>query len=255
MAQDEPFGIYESWRNHKIRADRWRIGRNDDSLEITREVFFNNLLMRYRVRGLDTSDSGSVFAQHRLFIKNPFEVNKIAVDFRVVSLAAVGCTANPAFTRVSPAVLDLSKFNDGSSMGPGDMTGDHFIRIGVLRDYSSVEPHDNLTGQAFLYRCKNSTCGDAVSSVFNLDIGKVRVGEKFSLTAIWDPDNHQFLVGLNDNLFPLVYEAALNYGPAISPFATIRMQMNVINCKNGLTEGDASTMVGKVRTNISAVIP
>jgi hypothetical protein len=36
LSQVEPYGIYENWKNPEIRADRWRTGRNDDSLEVKR---------------------------------------------------------------------------------------------------------------------------------------------------------------------------------------------------------------------------
>jgi hypothetical protein len=55
-----------------------------------------------------------------------------------------------------------------------------------------------LTVQAFLFRCIDGGCSNAISNIFNLNVAKVRIGELFTLRAIWDEPNHCFLVGVDD---------------------------------------------------------
>jgi hypothetical protein len=254
QSPDEDFRIYENWKSSKIRADRWSLGRNSDSLEVMRGVSLNHLFMKYRAQGPMTTNSGQVLDANRLFIKNASKVTKIEADFRVLNLKVVGCPANSGVTRVSPAMLDLSAFNDNASSVGTDMTGDHFIRVAVTRESDSTDPPGVLTGQAFLYRCLDSTCSNANSTIFNTNIGKVKVWELFALRAIWDPANNRFLVGMNEDEFFLNY-GDLNKGPARNPFSTVRMQMTLGSCVESPTEGDMETMVGIVRTNASAIIP
>jgi hypothetical protein len=255
LSQVEPFGVYENWKNPEIRADRWRTGRNDDSLEVKREIKGNRLEMGYRVMGSIASNTGALSAQNRLFTKNPSAITQIETDFKVVSLFTDRCQANPNSTRVRPAAIDLNKFNDGSTTGGTDMTGDHFVRVLVNREADSSDSEGVLTASAFLFRCSDPVCGNASSSVFNLDMGKVSVGKKFTLRIMWDNLNNLFIVGFNDDDFILSYDPNLNKRPAQSPFATIRMTMVPGNCTAAPIETEATTDVREIRTNISAVIP
>jgi|MudIll2142460700_1097286.scaffolds.fasta_scaffold136411_1 hypothetical protein len=255
LSQLEPYGVYEDWKNPEISADRWRTGRNDDSLEVTREIHGNRLEMKYRVIGSSTSNTGALSAQNRLFTKNPSAITQIETDFKVISLFTGRCQANLNSTRVRPAAIDLNKFNDGTTTGGTDMTGDHFVRVLVNREADSSNPEDVLTASAFLFRCLDPVCGNASSKVFILDMGKVSVGDKFTLRIIWDNLKNRFIVGLNDDDFILSYDPNLNKGTAKSPFATIRMTMVAGNCTAEPIETEATTEVREVRTNRSAVIP
>ena len=90
----------------------------------------------------------------------------------------------------------------------------------------------------------------------DLDMGKVRAGKWFTLRAIWDESNNRFLVRLNNGPDVILsYDSELNNGPAITPFADVRMQMVAGNCVDGPTEMEAEIIVDQVRTNESAVIP
>jgi hypothetical protein len=245
LSQVEPYGIYENWKNPEIRADRWRIGRNDDSLELKREIHGNRLEMKYRVMG----SSGNY--QNRLYAKNPSTITQIEADFKVVSLSVDNCEDN-TYTKVVPALIDLTMFNDGSS-GTGE-AGDYFARVLVRRNAISIDPDDMLTADAYLFRCMDSSCAGISPVQYKEDIGRVLVGKKFTLRIMWDKLQDKLFVGLNDDDVPLSYNSAQNHGPAKIPFSSIRMRMELGSCPSPI-EAEATTQVHEIRTNISAVIP
>lgn len=250
------FGIYEDWSYPTIRSDRWIVA-TDRAHEARREVLGNHLVMRYRLEGSTTAgDTGLRGAFMRISASNPAAIDRIDVKFQIDHYEVAGCEANPLATRVRPAAISLAKFNDGSSAGPGDVTGDHFVRILVNREAFTADPEGVFTVSAFLFRCIDSVCSNAISSIFNLDMGKVLIGQPFSLRARWNAATNRFLVRLNDDPpVHLEYPSSLNVGPATIPFADVRMQSVNANCTAGPTVTDAQIKVRDIMTNVSAIIP
>ena len=252
---DEPFGIYEDWSSPNIRSDRWLV-RTDRAHEARREVLGHHALMRYRLEGLTTLNSGLVGAMQAFRVSNPLAINKIEVNFQVKDYDVIGCELNPNMTRIRPAAISLSKFNDGSSKGPNDLTGDHFVRVMANREAFTIDPVGMLTVQAFLFRCIDNVCSNAYSTVYNLNVGKVMVAEPFSLRISWDERNHRFLVGYNNSP-----DVILEYDPLLykkdpgGPFADFHIQLVNASCVEGPTVTDAEIKVREVYTNVSAIIP
>ena len=123
-------------------------------------------------------------------------------------------------TRIRPAAISLSKFNDGSSNVPGDLTGYHFARVMVNREAFTSDPQGKMTVMAFLFRCIDAVCSNAISNIFNRNMGQVKVGEEFSLRIVWDEPNNCFLVGYNNKPdVVLAYPPDLNQGLPRGPFA------------------------------------
>lgn len=247
FSQVEPYGVYEDWKNPEIRADRWKNGKNDDSLEVKREIHGNRLEMRYRVMGQ------SIISQNRLSTKNPSTITQIEADFKVVSLSVENCDNN-SFTKVVPALIDLALFNDGSSSSPVNATGDYFARVLARRNATSIDPDGMLTVDAYLYHCVDPGCGTLGTIQYIEDMGRVRVGKKFTLRIIWDKLQNKIFVGLNDDDVILSYIPVPNFELAQSPFSSIRMRMELGSCQSPI-EAEATTQVREIRTNISAVIP
>jgi hypothetical protein len=255
IGEEQPWGVYENWNGSQIRADRWR-GRSDLALEVKREIAKSQLVMRYRVAGSTSSNTGFINGYHRIYAMNASNINQIEADIKIKSSTITGCAENPGSTRIRPAAISLNKFNDGSSTGQEDMTGDHIVRVLVNRESVSSDPPGIFTTQAFLFSCTDSDCINGVSIAQALDMGKVRAGKWFTLRAIWDESNNRFLVRLNNGPDVILsYDSKLNSGPANTPFADVRMQMVAGNCVDGPTEMEAEIIVDQVRTNESAVIP
>ena len=254
----EPWGVYENWSKPTIRSDRWLI-RTGIAHEARREVKGNSLLMRFRLEGATTRNDGFNVAMQAFRMLNPRAVNAIKVKFLVKNYTVVGCEENKEYnlmTRIRPAGISMSKFNDGSSQGSTDQTGDHFIMVMANREAFTSDPQGVMTVQAFLSRCKDSACSSSVSTVYNLNMGQVKVGEEFSLRIVWDAPNHCFLVGYNNNPdVVLEYDPALNKGPVIGAGADFHTILVNANCEEGPTINDTEIKVLKVYTNASAIIP
>jgi hypothetical protein len=223
-------------------------------MPFTRHNWFE---MRYRREGVISPNEGLVGASQRMNAQNGSAINKMEADFRIMRMVVKGCPANINIkTRIRPAQISVGGFNDGSSQGQGDMTGDYFVRILANREADSTDPTWVLTVQAFLFRCIDAVCSNAISYIFDLNVAKVRIGELFTLRAIWDEPNYRFLVGVNDRPdVSLAYNPDWNQGPPGQPFAQFGMQLVASNCPESPTMTDAETWVTEIRTNPSAIIP
>src|SRR5690242_20955837 len=212
LAGEAPFAVFEDWADPTIRFERWAIGRNDDALEVSREVQGRRLHMRFRRHGIrGGQDSGLVDVSNRMLANRASAITQWEVDFTVHGLTVIGCPTNLATTSVRAAALSLSKISDGSSGGAfGDATGDHYARVFVGREAGSTDPDDMLRVGFVFFRCNNVFCTDTSRVLFDPAIGAVRLGKRFTLRLILDAENSQFLAGVAgepDVAFP--YDPAL----------------------------------------------
>jgi hypothetical protein len=133
QASHERFGVYENWAGGSMRADRWLGFEQFGGQEVRREVSGTSLHMRFRRQGGTSSDVGWTnppFTSNGLNLANPAAVDQLRVRFDVQSLTLSGCPANTTPSKARVAVIEIGRFNDGSSTGPGDRTGDY---LGVLQ--------------------------------------------------------------------------------------------------------------------------
>lgn len=255
-ASHEPFGIFEDWIDQTIRSDRWRGDEAFGGQEVKREVRAGLLWMRFRREGETTiGNVGRQSSLNQLNARNPTAIDQMEGDFLVLRMTVTGCAANPQPSRVRPARLVLGRFNDGSSMGLGDRTGDHFAGVSAFRDSNSTAPERVLRTQGFLSRCANATCSVSTTVSFINLPQTVFVGQRFTLRMIWDAPNNQFLFGVNNNPNVALPYTVSDINPAVVPFATVEMNHTTANCTAGPTVTDAESVVREVRTNASAVIP
>jgi hypothetical protein len=255
QASHEAFGVYDDWSQPTIRSDRWRGIEDFGGQEVKREVQGDTLQMRFRLGGGTLSDTGAFFADNFLLVTNPLSVDQLEAEFQVKALTVTGCTANPTASRARAARLLITRFNDGTSTGPGDRTGDHFGLIVARRDSDATEAPGILLVSGSVLRCTDPGCTDTSDVAFIVLPQTVQVGEPFTLRLIWDQPMRRFLLGVGtDPDVPLNY-AASDADPAVLPFAGIQIAHTAANCRAGPTAVDAETEVGVVHTNVSAIIP
>src|SRR5439155_25918213 len=87
--------------------------------------------------------------------------------FVVRSMKLTGCAANSMPSRIPPVRIVLFIFNDGSSTGPGDRSGDHFGTIQAVRDSDTADPPGRLRVEAFVSRCSDPLCNNSTTVVEN----------------------------------------------------------------------------------------
>ncbi len=275
---DDALGVYENWKGKFISPEKWLKGKSDDAFEIVREIDHNNLIMRTRtfssILPLGPYDSSTAFlasSANRLFFLNPSSIDAMEVDFRVKSAYVEVCpspvinaSAQEVHGRIRPAVIDIVKYNGAENPPTGiSMTGDWIMRLQVnLED--NAERADELVGQAFLLKCADAACANASTppitdpnspyKYFDVNLGTVKIGEKFTLRIIWDQAGKAFIVGLNSYNTTFMYDPGDNKRPSLSPFASIRTQLYPVNCHDQRNEADAIVEVLEVRTNVSAIV-
>jgi hypothetical protein len=251
------FAVYEDWSNlsQTIRADRWRGSEVAGGQEITRKVKNLHLNMRYRMEGFTNSDTGFADGANILSTTNPTQITQMAADAKIKSYETHECATNPRLTRVRTIRLEIIKFNDGSSTGPSDRTGDHLGRVQVVRDSDSTDPPEILQVVGSIHRCQNADCSDQKRFGGDNPLGPVTVGKQHQVRVIWDQANHQFLFGLNTNADVAVPYTASDSAPAVQPEATLSQRATPANCTSGRIVTDSTNRVYKVYTNAGAIIP
>ena len=169
-------------------------------------------------------------------------------------------------TRVRPAFVKMSGFNDGTWPVPGNRIGDVFVTLQAIRDAVSIDPAGVLQINGFLSRCDHPTCATApvVSNVtLSVPLPNVSVGPKFWLRVTKDKPNHKFIVAVEAG--GVITTANLSYAGVLTdtnesvlPFVNIGVSNSTANCtagNGGPTVADAETAIKTVKTNVSAVVP
>jgi hypothetical protein len=257
----EPLAVYEDWLDGVVDSGWWLGGEVTGGQELEREVVeaapgVRMLRVRYRHEGSTTSDSGTRSVSHFLRPPDHEAVTAVEAIYNVQSLDITACAGNNAgaVTRARPAQLVMEKFNDGSSSGPGDRTGDLQAGVQAVRNGSSTAPPGMLSVEAFIIRCSDASCG-TFSSVDSEVLGTVAVGQTFRIRVQWDPANHQFLTGLDDAPDVTLTYTASDTTPAGLSFVNIaNINHNVANCTAGPASIDSTTFMGSVLTNVSGLV-
>jgi hypothetical protein len=260
----EPLAVYDKWDDPDllIRSDRWRGNEDSGGTEVLRQIVAgakNKLSMRYRLEGFivpNTPPTGQVVARNYLRFTNPTSVTAVQGTFVVNPLTVVPCAANnaAAATQAAPTHMALARFNDGSSTGPSDRTGDIEGVIGTFRNGSSADPAGVLQVFGSIVR-STSASGNFSSILGSVSLGTVNVGTPFTLQMVWDKPNKQFLYSLNAGTPQAVAYTATDSAEAVMPFAQIFQRFAIANCHDAVPAIDATTIIKKVWTNASAVIP
>jgi hypothetical protein len=290
-ASHEAVARFEHWREPgscsptspagkcTMRGDRWRSDVTFGAQELRSEMIKNapgrnSFLMRVRREGeTNLGDSGRRTTEYRLGFANSFTnpaiIDHLEANFKVQSIDLVACSTNETpgvtSTRTRPALLRMSAFNDGTSPAPGDRTGDVFVTIQAFRDAVSTDPPGVLPVDAFISRCNHPTCNTTqIQNVApSVPLPNVSVGPGFVLRVTLDKPNDKFivsvLVGGVLTTADLSYAGLFNdAGQSVQPFAEIDASVSTANCtvaSGGPTLADAQTLVRKVKTNVSAIIP
>ena len=173
----------------------------------------------------------------------------------VIDLSLSECLANstPSKARV---VIALTSFNDGSSTGPSDRTGDYNASVQAFRRSDSGDPVGTLRVEGQVTRCEDSTCSTEQQIVAPTNVGAlVTVGTTFTMRLIWDAANHRFLAGISPRPDVALSYAANDGTRAVRPSAGILISNSTATCTAHSTEADLSIGLGQVRTNSPSAPP
>jgi hypothetical protein len=201
--------LYDDFNVKPINPAKWfgsegQFGPGAPNTETTRKIANGQLKIDLTTWGRTDSDSGIAgISAARLRFSNPTPITTIQADVTVKSVKVVGCAFNNTPTRAF-AVINGAYFNDGTSPGPGDVTGDI---IGAI-----LKVRDSLAGdriEAIIWRCTNATCTILATLASGVFVTPWTKGVGDTLRLQWDPANDQFIYtvnpGANQEVITLAY--------------------------------------------------
>jgi hypothetical protein len=189
--------LYDDFNKKPINPAKWTgsegsAGPLAPNTETARRIAAKQLEIDLTTWGRTDSNTGNAGNQSsRLAVTNPGPVTTIQADVTVKSATAVGCAANMTSTRARAQVLG-GFFNDGSSTGPGDRTGDILAGTQSHRDTISG---DQIV--AFITRCTNASCSIFTNPASVTFTASWVVGVANTMRTQWDKINKQFIYTLN----------------------------------------------------------
>ena len=251
QASHQTFSVYEDWSGTRIRGDRWRGGEASNGQEVLREVvtapFGQYFSMSLRREGETDRNTFSRTSSAFLNIANPASIDQIEALMGIIDVVVEQCAANatPSEARL---LIAMTVFNDGSSAGPGDRTGDYTAIVQAVRRSNSAD----LRVEGRITRCRNAACPTDTEEeiVGPTDLGvSLAIRAAFTMRLIWDAPNNQFLVGVNTNANVALPYTANDAQPAVQRSAGIEIRNSTANCMAGPTEADLGAGVGTVWVN------
>jgi hypothetical protein len=246
--------LYDDFSSALINPDKW-YGNNTDlgsanpTTEAVRLIKSGQLELRLNQYGLDNSDSGSSQGAIRLLVTNPTPITTWQATVTVVSAEVQTCSTNPGAGNVrAGAEIYAHFFNDGSSTGTGDATGD--MVTGIQQDLNGT------LGEVFRAvsaRCANSSC-----SSFQILDGQVftttwTLNQPQTLTLTWDAAHHQFIfsvtpVGGSTETITIPYTQSDSTPPVIG-FKVLEVQNAAVNCNGSQKHAFMDALFDKVMVN------
>jgi hypothetical protein len=189
--------LYDDFNKKPINPAKWSgsegsAGPLAPNTETPRKIAGKQLEIDLTTWGRTDSNTGDAGSpSSRLGVTNPGPVTTIQADVTVKSATVVGCAANPTRTAARASIAG-GFFNDGTSPGPGDRTGDIFVGIQSVRN--------TITGDrihAFVDRCTNANCTTFVTPFFVVFTASWVQGVANTLSVQWDKPNKQFIFTVN----------------------------------------------------------
>jgi hypothetical protein len=236
----------------KWRGEEFQPGESSPLEETSRMIVNGKLQLFVLSWGSEANDTGfSGGGLTRVRHPNPNAVTALQADVAVVQATAQGCRDNPNQADAR-AQLQGIFFNDGSSSGVGDETGD--VRARFQKRFDSTNGRQILLQ---VIRCNDPGCNGTTQLispiVFNTPWA---FGQVHTLRLVWDQASHRF-TGFVMSGKTIVEFHDFTYDPNTLPdtlppgFAekVLRVQVNNVNCTEGATLGAIQALFDNVFVN------
>jgi hypothetical protein len=186
------FSIFDGFTGATINPNLWHGEELSDpgtsDTETSRGIQNGQLRMSLTTFGKTDSDTANLFGgQTRLQLNHPAGLSVLFVQATVTQAVAQGCVTNPTATKAG-ALLSGAFFNDGSSGGLNDRTGDVIARIQMVWD-SNLGPGFELEA----IRCDDAACTTSTPLGISPFTKSWALNQKHPLVLAWDVANKQFL--------------------------------------------------------------
>jgi hypothetical protein len=251
--------LFDDFNLPTINPDKWHGGEGAGGSalapngETSRGIVDGQLQLQLTSYGETNSDIGFPpnGGNQRLRINNPGAVTAMQANVTVTSATVEGCPANPDRTRVR-AQLHGVFFNDGSSTGAGDQTGD----VRAIIEKRRASPAAN-TIRAIVNRCIDPGCDNNETLASFVFVTGWTLGVGDTLELGWEPDNDQFLFAVNpgtagEETVALAYTVS-DANPPVFDFKHLRVQNNVANCTEARKSASVTALFDDVMLNPEAI--
>lgn len=256
--------LYDDFNSGLIDPTKWRgtetFSAPNPNREAIRQIRGGKLRLDLTSYGQPDTNTGSQAGRFGLEVLDPDSIRSLQANITVLHAVAEGCAATPTRSATARAVVDGFFFNDGSSSGPGDSTGDILARFDKRRH---SQFGDQIVG--LIARCTTpaGSCDQIVTSV-TFTTSWV-LGQADTLRLEWHGGNEQFLFTLNPG--PNQEAHALSYATLGAPqpppppqgtdthYKRIRLTNFPINCLGQRSKAAMSTIYDDVFVNADAAPP
>ena len=236
------FVLYDDFASGAIDPEKW-FGFSTEgpvggpSAETTRIVDGGALRLSLTSHGRTDSDAGTTFSRQAVGMKQlgvPWQsgyVIGVQGDITILGAKAQGCASNPESNPGTRARATTSGnyFNDGSSTGPTDGTGDIGAFLQVQKDNDGG--NRIVTG---IFRCTSATCSTSTTELFSVFATTWTLNTPVPFKIVWQKDQARFRVVANGEVKDLLYPAGISVaGPPVLNFKNLRAENTVENCTTG----------------------
>ncbi len=253
---DASLALYDDFRRKEINPAKWRghehfrvtpTGGRNPNREAVRQIGRKKLHLHLTTYGETSLNSGHGIGHFGLEVTNSDLVTAMQADVRVEKAIAEDCAANDRSSRARAQIIGFF-FNDGTSSGPGDWTGD------IL---AVIQKHlDSRGGRAILAsieRCTTPNCSPSQA----LDVyvfGGWKLKRTDTLGLEWQPDLDRFVFTVNGQSMPLSYLGA--WDDSLPPQGAgpdrFRIRNTAANCTDGRKKASMDVYFDNVRLNQEA---
>ncbi len=225
--------VYDDFSEDVIDPARWfgglvTGGPIRPSADVNRRLKGGKLLLAMTQWGANTSDVGAGSGRNTLSLKNAPVIVGMEANIAMTRAEVEACPANP-FVAQSRARMLASFFNNGSSTGPGDATGDIVANIETVLD--AAEGH---VIRAVMFRCSDPSCVVGDSVVISPFTTKWKFRRPHAVRVVWDSANTKFVytvrpkTGADETLeIPYAYDDSRPPGRGV---ALLQARLNPPDC-------------------------
>jgi hypothetical protein len=227
--------LYDNFDSPPIDPARWHGSQNQPGAsapmtETSRQIVEGKLHLKLVDYGETTSDVGiAPSGIQALRVNDPSSVTAMQADVTVQNAVTQACAAN-ASTGQARAGIFGTFFNDGSSTGPNDETGD----IGVLFELRQRSGGTKII-RASITRCEDRGCDNSTNLDFHTFTKSWALGDVRTLKLEWDSANDKFDLTVNPGTAgaetaALSYSGVSDADPPVNDSKELRVEAVPVNC-------------------------
>ena len=222
--------LYDDFNTGVIDPAKWSGfagGGGGPATEVARLIESGALRMQITQYGRSDTDAGSSFGANNLNVMNPVPITALQAIVTVTNAKAQACATNVGLGNTAAGLLGVF-FNDGTSTGPSDQTGNITAHLHQVRDALA-----GFVFRAFLIRCTDTTCSNQETVIGTQFNSTWALGQSRKLRLTWDAANDQFIFLASPETVILPYVLNDSAPPVAQNFKTLSVDAIPANCNGG----------------------